>query len=337
MINSKQLGGSELMINTKKLSLIFLGIALALGVGAGLSVNKVESAKAETKSIAVESNFNPIENSDEPFVPTTTYLEATMVTDIATLEAGDQIVIGVKDKDAALGPAEGDHASKASIVLLDDDIVNLGISIIFTLGGSSDAWTFHSEAGYLYFSGISKTLNFGEAPTSGDTWTITLSSDNVATIKNNANTSFSIQYNPGSPRFGCYATTQTKPNIFKIGPTNSGYNYDYLLDILKGDYCNKSGGVLDLINTRYEAMAEDEKTNFNSEEILGNNGTTYTGEEAYTAAMIRRTFSAGEDSKNVFNNAFEQNEIVMLIVILSLICISGIAGSLFIYRRKQRK
>lgn len=326
------------MTKNHKISSIFLSAILAFGVGV------VNTENSNSKIIDSIKPSIPLQKRNEGFDKTTTYYApattATLVTDVDALEAGDRIVIAViddvKNVTKALGPINsyGTYMTAVDVAIRDSQITTLGDATILTLGGNSGAWTLSIDSQFLYYTGASSELYIGDNTKTTNTWTIVINNEK-ATIANTEKTGRVIQYNSSSPRFACYTTSQVKPSIYKMDPDESGYNYDYLLEVLKGDYCEMDIDGLDTINTRYEAMTSIEKFNFNGEEITGQDGNTYTGEEAYTQAMIKRAALVGLGSKDLFTETFEQNEIIMTIVIVSLISVS-VLGGVFYFRRKEQ-
>lgn len=326
------------MTKNHKISSIFLSAILAFGVGV------VNTENSNSKIIDSIKPSIPLQKRNEGFDKTTTYYApattATLVTDIDALEAGDRIVIAViddvKNVTKALGPinSHGTYMTAVDVTIRDSQITTLGHATILTLGGSNGAWTFSIDSHFLYYTGASNELYIGDNTKTTNTWTIVINNEK-ATIANTEKTGRVIQYNSSSPRFACYTTAQVKPSIYKMDTDENGYNYDYLLEVLKGDYCEMDIDGLDIINTRYEDMSATEKLNFNSEEIIGKDGQTYTGEEAYNIAMIKRITLSESPSNNQFFGAFKQNEIITTIVIVSLISVSVFAGVFYLRKKEQ--
>ncbi|MFA7192994.1 MAG: hypothetical protein WC131_02630, partial [Bacilli bacterium] len=161
---------------------------------------------------------------------------------------------------------------------------------------------------------------------------ITITS-NIATITNVASPTRVMQYNNSSPRYACYTSSQVKPSIYKVDVSTPLYNYDYLIDVLDGDYCTMDLAGLNLIYTRYNAMTSTEITHFNSTIITGQDSNEYTGLEAYTEAMLRRTKLQGSAISNISMDLFTNNQFLYLTIGISTLSIIAIF-SYFLMRKK---
>ena len=296
------------------------------------------------------SNAEVLTVNVAPFVPTTTYgglaNTATLVTDVANLAIGDKILIAAAGYDYVMSATQGNNnraavsATKSGNQITGVDSETMQI-ITLESGTKDNTFAFKVDGGYLYAASSSENhLKTQSTKDDNASFAITVSSSGVATATAQGTyTRNKLKFNTtNNPKlFSCYSSGQTDIAIYEMNAGDSGLNYDYLLDVLAGDYCGFDIEGLDLINTRYEAMTSIEKFHFNSEEINGKDGETYTGEEAYTAAMIRRSSLAALPLNNPFIDTFQQNEIVMIIVIISLIGVSVIGASLFVFKRKQNK
>lgn len=281
------------------------------------------------------------------FILTTTYTEgggapttASLVSNASELAAGDQIIIADKASSNALGAADGTYRTAVAVTFTSDDITTFGDATILTLGGNSSAWTLSSGTEYLYYTGSSNTLQTGTSSSNGNTWTIAISSG-VATISNVGAPTRLLQYNKntGQERFACYTSAQVKPAIYKLGSSSiTEFNYNYLLDVLAGDYCDMTTlEELNLIHTRYNAMTESEIAHFNIEVIIGDDTNSYTGLEAYNEAMLKRALLMNEPSKgNNFgeDTAINEETSIAFIVIVAVLGVTAI-GAFFFTRRKE--
>lgn len=278
---------------------------------------------------------------DGSFSPTTIYgteeaTTATLVSNVSNLALGDNIIIANTSKNVALGPANGTYRSKVDVAITGNKITDLTGATILTLGGNSSAWTLSNQTEYLYYTGTGNTLQTGTSSSTGNTWTIAISSGS-ATITNVSSSTRVIQYNSSSPRFACYTSTQLNPNVYKMDPAINKYNYDYLLDVLDGDYCAMNLDGLDLINARYTEMTLNEKNHFNVESIVGLDTNTYTGLEAYNFAMARRAILLNEAIRLTnFDSILGESHLVALVTIVSIVSLS-IGGGMLYLKRKERE
>lgn len=294
--------------------------------------------------------YYDIEVSEAPFEPTTTYggsgSTPTLVTSASALSAGDKIVIASKDKSTTAGNLNGKFLEKIDSTFSGDKtkITSMGAgTMVFTLGGTSGSWTLANPTGDLLGEVVLKELSFTKEGRS-TSWKIDIDENYNATIytgESPASGRFLYNNNAGQERFLTYTSELSEdkmlmPQIYEMDGAAGGYNYDYLLDVLKGGYCEMDVEGLDLIETRYEAMTPIEKSHFGSESILGNDGQTYTGDQAYNIAMAKRAALSAPTLKNPFTDTFETNEIFMILVIISLIGVSVVGASLFIFKRKEK-
>lgn len=148
----------------------------------------------------------------------------TLVTDVNDLQVGDKIIIACYSKEKAAGDL-------TSAILSVDDVTfsNNGNTLtpsartlIFTLGGSPDAWTLANSSGQLLGATAVKKLAWGSGTT---TWRISISGNN-ATIQNGTSSYGRFLYNEGSPRFTTYTSgtsaSMLLPQIYKKTGSGSG-------------------------------------------------------------------------------------------------------------------
>lgn len=145
----------------------------------------------------------------------------TLVTDVSTLKAGDQIVIAAKDYAMALGETQnGNNRASAAITKTGNTITIDDTVEIITLGGAEGAWTFSTDDGYLYAASTSKNYLKSQATVSDNgKWTIAVSADGVATIKSVGNTVKGwMRFNStNSPQlFSCYGSGQADICIYVL-------------------------------------------------------------------------------------------------------------------------
>ena len=186
----------------------------------------------------------------------------TKVTSDAGLVSGKNYVIGYYKYDAVLDEATMHVAGAISSDVMQDvtdnttadgsEITALSSSAeVFTLGGSSGAWTFTSMKGVLGATAAKKL-----AYDSGTkTWSISISSGE-ATIGNTNDSYGTLYFNSGSPRFTTYTSSQTTPSLYIQG---GGYTYSSTTDCKEcstagasfslGDIVNKSTESADFTNT----------------------------------------------------------------------------------------
>ena len=140
-----------------------------------------------------------------------------LVKDLATLSAGDEIIIAAANADYAIGEAASNNYKGAAITKVGETAnADAGVTIL-TVEGTGDAevpYAFKDGSKYLYAAGSDK--NYLKAQVTNNVngqWAVTITAEGVASIvaakSENRNV---MQYNPnsGSPIFACYETASQK-------------------------------------------------------------------------------------------------------------------------------
>ena len=151
-----------------------------------------------------------------------------LVTDASELKAGDKIVIvspNSKGKFVAGNISNSIMASISGVGITDNAITTLpSDAVIFTLGGSSGAWTLSNAQGQKLGATAVKKLAWGSGT---NTWTISISNGN-ATIQNATSSYGRILYNVNSPRFTTYISNTSSsmllPQIYKYTEASTAAN-----------------------------------------------------------------------------------------------------------------
>ena len=144
--------------------------------------------------------------------------EWTLVTDPATLQAGDLVVLACNTEGVTAGEYNSTKGYFASVASIFGDknstITSLGNgSVVLTIGGQAGAWTFTLD-GQLIGASAPKKLLLGRGTT---TWTISIIGGD-ATITNTNPDYGSIQYNKqhNSLRFLNYTSNQTPVQLYRM-------------------------------------------------------------------------------------------------------------------------
>lgn len=155
----------------------------------------------------------------EPVVLTNPYVK---VTSADQLKVGKKYIIVNESKELAMGEITGGstHYGSPVEITIDDDVVYIGDTqaVELTLGqGTDDAldnptWTFEingSGSYILWNSGNSLDAITGDGATgaTGAQWLANETEDGFVLLNKSDNARI-LQYNPGSPRFACYTSTQ---------------------------------------------------------------------------------------------------------------------------------
>lgn len=136
------------------------------------------------------------------------------VTDAANLHAGDILLFGCASKTAVAGALNGAYLLSQTATFEGTTITNKGDGLEFTLGGTTDAWTFTSSGGTLYAKS-NKDLTYSSDSPNLCTFTISINNNGNAVVTCTTSSYGQIQYNASSPRFKTYAAGQTAIQLYK--------------------------------------------------------------------------------------------------------------------------
>lgn len=146
----------------------------------------------------------------------------TLVTDVANLAAGDQVIIAANNKNYALSTTQNsNNRGQAGITKNGNTLATPSSSVqIITLEAGTQTGTFAFNVGsskYLYAA--SSSSNHLKSGTKNDnaSWKIEITSAGVATVKaQGTNTRNWMRYNSASSIFACYSSGQEDIAIYKL-------------------------------------------------------------------------------------------------------------------------
>ena len=207
--------------------------ALTIKADATLKVIAIEEGGYE--SSVVENKFQLQATASAGNAET-----ATLVTDIADLEIGDQIIIVATDSKVALSTTQNNN-NRGQIVVArtaDKSVVTLKPEVqIITLekGAVDNTFAFNVGNGYLYAASSSaNNLKTQTTNNANGSWTIEIAESGVATIKaQGANTRNWLKYNEQSSLFSCYGSGQQDLSIYKV---DIAAVEDYVLNVTEAGW-----------------------------------------------------------------------------------------------------
>jgi len=144
----------------------------------------------------------------------------SLVTSASDLAANDSIIFAYKTGPFVAGALSSSYLTQISNAVFSTDtntITDPGSALIFTLGGTSGAWTFANSTGSLLGTSAAKSVNLSGTGTT--TWTISIASGGDATITSTTASYGWLQYNASSPRFTTYSSSQKLVQIYKMDST----------------------------------------------------------------------------------------------------------------------
>ncbi len=147
-----------------------------------------------------------------------------MVTDVATLAVGDEIIIVAKNSDIAMSTTQNSNNRGQATIEKD---VNLAIvddtvqAITLATGAVADTFAFQVGEKYLYAAGGTKNnyLRVEAEKSENSSWSIEIDVDGNATIKTQSQEEGAknwLRYNATSECFSCYASGQKDIAIYKL-------------------------------------------------------------------------------------------------------------------------
>ena len=142
----------------------------------------------------------------------------TLVTNVADLADGDNIIIVNKDAGKAMGGQNSNNRA-ATAVTFDTDgnaIVPSSTAIqVFTLEGNTEGWYFNTGSGYIYAASSSSNHLKTETEADDNAKASISISDGDATIQfQGSNTRNLLKYNSTNSIFSCYASGQQPVQIY---------------------------------------------------------------------------------------------------------------------------
>ena len=170
---------------------------------------------------------------DPNYIPSETQT-ATMVTDAASLMAGDRIIIVANGYDFALSTTQNTNNRGQAAISKDGDTAAFGADTqIITLAAGSLDGTFALtvDGQYLYApSSSSNNLKTTAAISDKASWVISIDSTGIASVTaSGTSTRNTLRYNASSGLFSCYASSATQKDIaiYRIGePQTHEHTYE---------------------------------------------------------------------------------------------------------------
>lgn len=176
------------------------------------------------KSVAVsygEGDDQPGDDPDQPGddedKPTTSGDVFVLVTDVADLQIGSQVVIAASESDMALSTTQNNNnrgqvaiTKKGNTIIINDEVQVLTLEE----GNIDGTFAFYTGEGYLYAASSSKNyLRTQEELSENSSWEITITDGVASVVAQGENTHNVIQYNQDNSLFSCYAASASQKPI----------------------------------------------------------------------------------------------------------------------------
>ena len=196
------------------------------------SVSPATIAKADEVNETVTVTYNPTEVGDHTATLTIKTGDITkeialsgnvlapgkwvLVKDVATLSAGDEIIIAAAEADYAIGEAASNNYKGAAITKVGETAVETtGVTVLTVeeTGVAEAPYAFKAGSNYLYAA--SSSANQLKGKTTLDDhgkWVVTITEGVASIVAAKSSNRNVMQYNPnsGSPIFACYETASQK-------------------------------------------------------------------------------------------------------------------------------
>ena len=167
------------------------------------------------------------DGSNDSSVATATYTKITivagnwnLVSNVAELSAGDEVVIVAADYDFALSATQNTNNRAQAEVQKEGNAIKFTNDVqVITLedGNVEGTFAFNTGAGYLYAASSSSNHLKTEATLSGNSsWSIAIANGVATIVAQGTNTRNTMQYNQSSNLFACYSSASQKAvSIYK--------------------------------------------------------------------------------------------------------------------------
>lgn len=173
------------------------------------------------KSVAVsygEGDDQPGDDPDQPGdddKPNTSGDVFVLVTDVADLQIGSQVVIAASESDMALSTTQNNNnrgqvaiTKKGNTIIINDEVQVLTLEE----GNIDGTFAFYTGEGYLYAASSSNNqLKTQEELSDNSSWEITITDAVASVVAQGESTRNVMQYNQNSSLFSCYASASQKP------------------------------------------------------------------------------------------------------------------------------
>lgn len=226
---SENSASSTISLRTNKVSDIFFACAPADLSGGKLDITVTTENGTYEKSIDLTGKILKFESGKiskftvNGFTKKESDEVYTLVTDASTLKIGDKVIIAAANADVAIGLQNKNNRASASITKKDNKtIVNPDKDVqLFTLeaGTVDDTYAFNTGSGYIYAaSGSDNLLKTQTTNDANGSWTISCTTEGIATIKaNGSNSRNLLKYNSSANLFSCYTGGQKAVAIYSDG------------------------------------------------------------------------------------------------------------------------
>ena len=247
---------------------------------------------------------------------------ATLVTNVAELAAGDQIVIVATNYDYALSTAQNTNNRGSVAIEKNEDAVSItsDVQVITLENGATDGtYAFNVGDGYLYAaSSTGNQLKTQATMNAKASWTVEIADAGVATIKAGEVTRNWLRFNnTNNPKiFSAYGNGQTDVSIYKVDVSTVA---DYVLNVTEAGWATMYLGYNVIIPEDVKCYVigeiDGELVNLNQVEDVLPANTAVIVEAAkgeYTFEVTEETAAVENVMEGTLKNEYITNEAYVL-------------------------
>ncbi|MBE6934567.1 MAG: hypothetical protein E7462_05935, partial [Ruminococcaceae bacterium] len=181
------------------------------------------------------------------------------VTSAADLAAGDTIIIVAAGSNFALSTTQNSNNRGQADITKNENLITLdtgsAVQILTLEAGTKDGtFAFNTGSGYLYAASTgSNYMRTQDEKDDNASWTISITTDGVATIKaQGTNTKNWLRHNSSSKIFSCYSSGQADVAIYKLFAEDTCFHEDKTYAPIETDAFHHSVACADC--TEYSAI-----------------------------------------------------------------------------------
>lgn len=173
-----------------------------------------------------ESGKVGVFNIDMNGISRVTPVVYTLVTDVANLTIGSEVIIVAKDYDLAMSTTQnGNNRAQAAVTKSGSTISTPAADVqVFTVenGNKAGTYAFSTGSQYIYAISSNNYLRSEDSLDDSGSWAISITGEGVATIQSVGTTDTRIiKYNNSSTVFSCYTSGQKDVAIYKKNGSGS--------------------------------------------------------------------------------------------------------------------
>ena len=234
----------------------------------------------------------------------------TLVTNVADLAAGDQIILVNQEAAEAMGASRGNNFGAVAVTISGNDVTATAEANVITLEANGNNWNLKTTNGYLYAA--SSTSNQMKLENAVDTLgnanaAITIDGDSAIIVFQGPNSRNVVRYNAANnpTLFSCYGATNNQKPVYIYKATNEIPVVEVADPVFNPGTCGFTGSQIVTITCATEGA--DIYYNVNGGEYqLYQNAITVTEDSTVLTAYAELN---GERSKTVTAKYYKRAEV----------------------------